>query len=135
MGFTVYYRSTHPVRPDEVEAIRRAARTLSRGRNWLGSEPVYFFDSEFVKDGHLLGGSKPNFMTNPDDGQQSTGIGNMVEVLCQLSRDYHIDWELSHDHDPAIGFIRGGVCDESVAEKVQAIADLTARQLRDLGLE
>lgn len=130
MGFTIYYRSTRPVAPAEAAAIERATDELCLGRTWLSCEPVGFFpDGE---DGHLFGGSKPNFQPHPDDAAAAAREGlpdgttfDMLDVLCQVSRDHGIDWEISHDHsDGAVGFIRSGVCDEEVSSQVRAFAGL-----------
>src|SRR5687768_15192916 len=105
MGFSVYYRSTRPVAPSEADAIREAARAACVGRTWLSCEPVHFFPDP--DDGHLLGGSKPNFFPHPDDtaaaGRAALPDGSVrdvLDVLCRLSRDHGVDWTLSHDHDP-----------------------------------
>jgi hypothetical protein len=130
MGFTIYYRSTQPVSPAEAEAVREAASAASAGRSWLGCEPVCFFGDP--DDGHLLGGSKPNFMPHPDDAASAARSGlpdgttrDLVEILCLLSREHGIDWALSHDHDPGpIGFIRAGVCDDDALAQIEAFAAL-----------
>ena len=128
MGFTIYYRSMRPVPPAAAGVIEAAAEALSAGRSWLGCEPVSFWPSG---DGHLAGGSKPNFRPHPDDAADAAREGlpdgtarDMLDVLGRLSRDHGIDWELGHDHDPAIGFIRAGLCDESVLSQVEAFAEL-----------
>jgi hypothetical protein len=129
MGFTVYYRSTRPVGSPVADTIRQAAQTANAGRTWLGCEPVHFFPGD--DGGHLRGGSKPNFQPHPEDAASAAREGlpdgtprDMLDVLCQLSREYGVDWELSHDYDPAIGFIRGGVCDEGAMAQIEAFADL-----------
>ncbi|MFO0812682.1 MAG: hypothetical protein U0796_05660 [Gemmatales bacterium] len=129
MGFTVYYRTTQPVAPAKAEAIRQAATITNAGRTWLSCEPVVFFTS--TSEGHLRGGSKPNFQPDPEDAASAARSGqldgttrDMLEVLCQLSRDHGVDWALSHDHDPHIGYIRAGICDEKVMEQIEAFADL-----------
>ncbi len=139
MGFKVYYRSTHPVAPAEADAIRQAARAASAGRTWLGCEPVGFFPDD--GDGHLFGGSKPNFQLHPDDRASAEREGlpdgtarDMLDVLCLLSRDHGVDWKLSHDHDPHIGFIRAGVCDGELLDQIEAFADL-GDIIGELGLE
>jgi hypothetical protein len=45
----------------------------------------------------------------------------MLDVLCQVSRHHGIDWALSHDHDPHIGYIRAGVCDDKVLDQIEAL--------------
>jgi hypothetical protein len=130
MGFTVYYRSTRRVGAARAKAIRRAASTLNKGRTWLSCEPVGFFTER--EDGRLCGGSKPNFLPHPDDVASAARealpdgtVLDMLEILCQLSRDHAVDWEFSHDHDPGpIGFIRGGVCEEGLLGQIEAIGEL-----------
>src|SRR5262249_55843343 len=115
MGFAIYYRSTRRVSPARANAIQEAAARLIEGRTCLSCEPVGFFADQ--EDGRLLGGSKPNFLPHPDDAAAAAResltdgtVRDVIEVLCQLSRDHGVDWELSHDYDPGpIGFIRGGV--------------------------
>lgn len=139
MGFSIYYRSTRPVATAEADTIRRAARTANAGRTWLGCEPVHFFAGE--GDGYLFGGSKPNFQPHPDDAAAAARSGlpdgttrDLLDVLCVLSRDHGVDWKLSHDHDSHIGYIRGGECDGSVLDQIEAFADL-GDILGELGLE
>ncbi len=130
MGFSINYRSTRPVSQAETAAIRAAARDACQGRTWLSCEPVVFFtDSE---DGRLLGSSKPNFRPHPDDVASAARAGlpdgtasDMLDVLCRLSRDHGIDWEISHDHsDGPVGVIRAGVCDGEVLSQVEVFANL-----------
>jgi hypothetical protein len=91
---------------------------------------VGFFQN--LSDGRLFGGSKPNFQPHPDDaaaaareGLPDGNLRDLLEVLCQLSRDHAVDWEFSHDYDPGpIGFIRGGVCETRLRHQVEAFADL-----------
>jgi hypothetical protein len=130
MGFSVYYRSTRPVSQTTADAIEQAADDLCHGRTWLGCEPVGFFSER--ADGHLLGGSKPNFQPHPDDAASAARSGlpdgttrDMLEILCQLSRDHQIDWELSHDYSNGpIGYIRSGICDDAALTQIEAFADL-----------
>ena len=129
MGFSLYYRSTRPIAPGELDAIERSASIASLERTWLRCEPVHFFPLE--ADGHLMGGSKPNFQPHPTDvaGAQLEGhpdgtCRDLLDVLCDLSREHQVDWSIGHDHDPEIGFIRGGSCDAAVRDQVEAFADL-----------
>jgi hypothetical protein len=131
MGFSIYYRSTRPVSPEESAAIRGAADLAYQGRTWLSCEPVHFFEQEPEDGGRLSGGSKLNFSPYPDDaaaaleGLPDGDVRSLFEVLCQLSRDHGIDWEIGHDHEPGpVGYIRDGVCDPGLARRAQALADL-----------
>jgi hypothetical protein len=130
MGFTVYYRSTKPVRGDTADAIRDAAIPLIGGRTWLSCEPVMFFPDQ--PDGKLMGGVKPNFHPHPDDAAAGEREGlpdgtllDALNVLCELSREFGVDWSFSHDHDPGpIGFIRAGGCEPGLRDQVEALAGL-----------
>src|SRR3954454_12541122 len=141
MGFTLYYRSTRPVTPAEAEAMERDIVAASRGRTWLSCEPVSFFPRQ--DDGYLVGGSKPNFQPHPDDVAAASRSGlpdgttqDLIDILCQLSRDHDVDWQFSHGADPEpIGYIRSGVCDDDVLVQAEMFADLgslIARNLDDL---
>jgi hypothetical protein len=130
MGFTVYYRSTEPLRPPDADAIREACGAANEGKTWLSCEPVVFFPD--ADDGHLFGGSKPNFLPHPDDVQSAATEGlpdgttrDMLDILCRVSRERGVNWEISHDHsDGPIGYIRSGECDPAVVEQIEAFADL-----------
>lgn len=129
MGFTIYYRSTQRVNAARAKAIRAAAEAFTSGRTWLSCEPVGFFSN---KGGHLSGGSKPNFQPDPEDAAAAAAEGlpdgtvrDMVDVLCKLSADFDVDWELSHDHDPGpIGLIRSGVCEPRLREQLKTLGSL-----------
>lgn len=130
MGFTIYYRSTRPVDLMESAAICVAARAANEGRMWFGCEPVHFFPDD---DGLLVGGSKPNFLPHPGakvaacEGLPNGTTRDMLDILCGLSRDHGIDWEISHDHSGGpIGYIRAGVCDSTVLSQLEAFTDLSA---------
>jgi hypothetical protein len=138
MGFTVYYRSTRPVSPEEADAIEQAADRLCRGRTWLGCEPVGFFAER--ADGRLFGGSKPNFQPHPDDAAAAAREGlpdgttrDLLDILCRLSREHGVDWEISHDYSNGpVGTIRDGIADGDVLSQLEAFADL-GDILGDLG--
>lgn len=139
MGFTVCYRSTRPVAPAVSEAIREAARAANEGRTWLRCEPVLFFPDD---NGHLIGGSKPSFLPHPDDAAAAAREGlpdgttcDLLDILCRLSRDHGVDWEIGHAYSSGpVGYIRAGMCDAEVAEQIEAFADL-GDILGDLGLD
>lgn len=141
MGFSVYYRTARPVSPEEAVALRRAASEAMGERTWLSCEPVHFFAD--LDEGRLWGGSKPNFAPDPADaasaaleGLPDGDVRALLDVLCRLSREHGVDWELRHDEvDWSIGAIRDGVADRDLEGKIEALADLGAaiREWEDLG--
>ena len=42
------------------------------------------------------------------------GVKEVVDILCQLSRKYALDWQISSDFGE-LGFIRGGTADPMVS--------------------
>lgn len=141
MGFTIYYRSTRIVSPDEAEAIGRSASSANRAYSWLSCEPVDFFDER--DSGRLLGGSKPNFLPHPLDAASAAREGLpdgdlrvLVEVLCRLSREHAVDWEFRHDEaDWSVGSIRGGVADGELEETIEALSAMGEAMREFEGLE
>lgn len=140
MGFAVSYISTRPVTPTESEVIKQVASQLCDGRTWLGCEPVFFAREE---SGRLCGCCKPTIVASADDaaalaheGLPDGTIRDAIDVLCRLSRDHNIEWEISHDHsDGPIGYIRDGVCDGEVENQVSAFADLSMMLQDEFGLD
>jgi hypothetical protein len=131
MGFSIRYRSRQPIRAAEVSAIKRTAEEACEGRTWLSCEPPVDFSID-DEDGHLRGFSKPNFHPHPDDAASAAQEGlldgtvrDLLDVLCRLSREHGIDWEISHDYSEGpIGFIRAGMCDVDVQTQVEILADI-----------
>lgn len=129
MGFSVYFRSTEPVAPDVASEIEHAAGRASVGMSWLSCEPCKFYPLD--NDGHLSGGSKPNFSPHPDDVASAATenlrdgtLWDLLGILCDLSKTFGVDWAFSHDHDPNIGFIRGGFADAKLRGQIEAFSDL-----------
>ena len=83
-------------------------------------------------DGHVMGGSKPNFTPHPDDAAEVESEGlpdgtikDALDVLCQLSSNCDIDWEISHDYsDGPIGWIRSGQADRAVLNQIEEFGSL-----------
>jgi len=128
MGFHVYYRSTRPVTRKKAATIERAAEELGRGRTWLSSEPVVFYADQ--DDGHMFGGSKPVFEPGADEAAAAAKenlpdgtIKDVLDILCELSREHEVSWEISHDYSGGpIGCIHGGVCDREVLKQIKGLA-------------
>ena len=139
MGFTVYYRTTQPITPALAKEIQQAASDLCQGRTWLSCEPVAFFSDTTDQLEVLEGGSKPNFLPHPDDVASAKSenlpdgtVRDMIDVLCRLSRDHEVDWEIGHDYsDGPVGQIRGGECDTQVMTQIEAFDDM-AKELGEL---
>jgi len=129
MAFAVRYRSARPFSPAEASTIVWAALAANQGRTWLSCEPVFL---SVERSGHISGFSKPNFTPDPDDAASAASEGlpdgtfrDLVDILCKLSIEHGVEWEMSHDYEPdPIGFIRGGVADEQMLEEIEALADL-----------
>jgi hypothetical protein len=130
MGFSVHYESLTELTEEQADAVRSAAHKTIDGYTWLSCEPVLFYPPEGT---HLAGSSKPNFTPHPDD-VASARLENLpdgtlmtaIEILCDLSRRFGIEWELSHDYsDGPIGTIVNGECDPEVLTQCEALAELT----------
>jgi hypothetical protein len=128
MSFTIYYTSARSVTPEEANAIRGAAQNECKGRSWLSCEPLSFFPD--LRDGMLIGGSKPNVRPHPKDklAAQSSGLpdgkpGDLLDILARLSRAHAIDWELMHDYGP-IGSIRAGVVEPQTLAQIEALSGI-----------
>jgi hypothetical protein len=130
MGFSVQYESLTELSPEQAEAVRAAASEAIAGYTWLSCEPVVFFPDEGTQ---LSGSSKPNFMPHPED-VAAAELENLpdgtlmtaIDILCDLSRRFGIEWELSHDYsDGPIGTIVDGECDPEVVTQCEAFAELT----------
>jgi hypothetical protein len=134
MSASIYYRSLRTVSDTERATIEAAARTAEAARTWQSCEPVNFFLSN---DGHLKGGSKPNFAPDPEDSAAAGDSGltdgsvlDLIEVLSSLSREYNVDWEITFEEGPPIGYIRAGHCDPDViagAQQLVQVAQMVAR--------
>ncbi|MGN6545981.1 MAG: hypothetical protein ACTHK7_13085 [Aureliella sp.] len=128
MGFAVGYETTKPVAPELQPEVLQAVAELARGRTWLSCEPPHLIDS----GGMLIGASKPNFMPHPDDvasakreGLPDGTLNDLLDILCELSHRFDVDWQISHDHsDGPLGYIRNGVCDEEVRVQCDAFTEL-----------
>jgi hypothetical protein len=134
MSASIYYRSLRTVSDTERGTIEAAVRTAEAARTWLSCEPVNFFPSD---DSHLRGGSKPNFAPDPQDsaaagksGLPDGSVLDLIEVLSSLSREYSVDWEITFEEGPPVGYIRAGHCDPEViagAEQLVQVAEMLAR--------
>ena len=128
MGFSIGYQLTEPVTGEIEAAMLDATDSLCAGRTWLSCEPPCLVNY----DGILAGASKPNFAPHPDDvasaeseGLPAGTVNDLLEILSQLSRQFNVDWEISHDYsDGPVGYIRGGEIDDDVRTQCEAFNDL-----------
>lgn len=124
MGFAIGYQSTETISPALQAEVIEAAHKLAEGRTWLRCAPVCLSD----ENGYLAGVSKPNFTPHPSDvasaKQEALPIGkvsDMLDILCALSSEFDIDWEIAHDYSEGpLGYIRQGRCDEVVRTQCDA---------------
>ena len=129
MGFSIDYRSTRTVTAAEAEAIDETAGRLCDDDTWGdGCEEIHFFEClGKYADGHLTGSSKPNFQADrgaiPGEERRIVTIRDLIDALCQISRDHQVDWEISHDYsDGPVGYIRSGSADDKLVAEVDRLA-------------
>lgn len=129
MGFAIHYRSTEPMHPARAFEIKQHAELLIRRFLWASCEPVLLRQQH---DGRLVGQSKPVFFPAEIDGGDHDPHGlpdgtvmTLAEVLCELSREYEVEWEIGHDYEPApIGVIAGGVVDDDLMEQLETFGSI-----------
>lgn len=131
MGFSLYYRTVQRVSAEKAVSIQRAAAAANERRSWLSCEPVQFNPIHIA--GHLEGGSKHNFSPSAEDAAAARReelpdgtARDLIDILCTLSREHGVDWEIRHDAVPGpIGIIRRGIGSAKLLEQVDALADVT----------
>lgn len=134
MGFAIGYDTTEAVSREVARRIIARAAQMAEGRTWLSCEPIIL---EQDAAGRVGGSSKPNFMPHPDDvasaraeGLPDGTVNDLLEILCALSTQFGVDWEISHDYG-FVGFIREGICDPDVKTQCNAFNDLAADMLEE----
>jgi hypothetical protein len=129
MGFSIHYRSTETMHPAQAYAIKQHAERLIDGYTWLACEPVIL---QQQSDGYLTGHSKPNFFPAEIDadaahleGLPDGTVLTLAEVLCVLSREHGVDWDIGHDFEPdSIGCICGGVANSELMEQLETVGSI-----------
>jgi hypothetical protein len=127
MGFAIGFETTERISPRLQAEILEALSPLAQGRTWLSCEPPYLSDLE----GRLIGASKPNFCPHKDDvaaaqaeGPPDGTLNDLLDILCQLSSMYDLDFEISHDYSEGpVGYIRHGLCEERVRTECDALSE------------
>ena len=64
-------------------------------------------------------------------------IRDLIDALCQISREHQIDWEIGHDyHDGPVGYIRSGLADDKLVAEIDRLsAEIEeARKPRNSGM-
>jgi hypothetical protein len=139
MGFSIHYRSTESMHPAQAFEIKQHAERLIHRYMWVSCEPVSLQQNT---DGYLAGQSKPNFFpaeaegAGPDlEGLCDGTVMTLAEVLCVLSREHGIDWDIGHDYEPdPIGRISNGVANNDLMEQLEtlgSIGDLLDEMVED----
>jgi hypothetical protein len=129
VSFSVSYRSTRAVTAAEAEAIDLATIPSCNDPEWVGCEPIFFHEClAAYADGHLSGSSKPSLKPHqspliPDLETRVATVRDMIDALCQISRDHQIDWEIGHDyHDGPVGYIRSGLADDKLVAEIDRLS-------------
>jgi hypothetical protein len=128
VGFCLNDRSTRAVTAAEAEAIDEAANLLCDDEA-VGCEPIYFFEClQAVLEelpyppGHLSGSSKISFSA-PGAEARIVTIHDLINILCQISRDHQVDWEVGHDgHEGPAGYIRSGLADDKLVTEIDRLS-------------
>lgn len=129
MGFAIHYRSTESMHPAQAFEIKQHAERLIERYLWASCEPVLLHQQT---DGHLVGQSKPTFFPAEINGgsHRCNGLSDgtvmtVAEVLCELSREFGIHWEIGHDYEPQpIGVIGDGVVDDELMEQLETFGSI-----------
>lgn len=111
--------------PAQAFEIKKQAANLNDLYSWEGCDEVGL---EQKSDGFLSGSSPTTFVADAEmlhefDSLESAGdMEALVDVLCELSRNHEVDWEIRHDYEPdVIGYIREGIADIEVLEELETI--------------
>jgi hypothetical protein len=146
VGFCINYRSTRAVTAAEAEAIDQAASRLCDDDNWGdGCEEICFYEcfeanagERPYAEGHLSGSSKISFNAPEEDampGEETriVTIHDLIDTLCQISRDHQVDWEIGHDyHEGPAGYIRSGSADDKLVAEIDRLS-AEIEEARNLG--
>lgn len=135
MGYSVYYRSTRAVTAAEAEAIDQTAARLCDDPEWAGCEPILFseclgadLNGGPYPEAHLSGGSKLSFkapeeLAIPGEGTRIVTIRDLIDALCQISRDHQVDWEIEHEYQEGpVGYIRNGLADDKLVAEIDRLS-------------
>jgi hypothetical protein len=129
VSFSVSYRSTRAVTAAQAEAIDLATIPLCNEPEWVGCEPIFFHEClAAYADGHLSGSSKPSLKPHqspliPDLETRVATVRDLIDALCQISRDHHVDWEIEHDYyDGVVGYIRSGLADDKLVAEIDRLS-------------
>lgn len=129
MSFTIGYRSIQTMHPAGAFAIRDRCAELSQPYTWISCEPVFV---EQEPDGYLVGFSKPSFLGSDADvrlvetgGLPDGTVETLIDVLCAVSREMEVDWEISHDFEPEpIGRIVNGEAESILRDQIESLASV-----------
>ena len=129
MGFSIHYRSTESMHPAQAFEIKQHAEKLVGRYSWGGCEPVLL---QQQTDGYLTGQSKPIFFpAEVDSGGADLDalpggtVLALAEVLCVLSREHDVDWEIGHNYEPEpIGCICNGIADQDLIEQLETFGSI-----------
>jgi hypothetical protein len=123
MGFDVSYKSTETISPKLQREVIDELRVLSNCHSWVRVICPNLVD----ESGYLSGNSRLSPTAEPDDADDARRDGapdgtmsDLMNILCELSRQFDIEWEVEHDYSEGVlGSIRYGVADDAVREFVE----------------
>jgi hypothetical protein len=128
MGFDITYSTIERISPALQREILEDVHVLHKQKSWIQCTGPSFEN----EDGYLCGSSRLTPDRDPRDvatarhlssGAPDGSVLDLLDVLCKLSRQHDIEWEISHDHsDGVLGRIQCGVADEIVRSTFEGLA-------------
>jgi hypothetical protein len=126
MGFSLNFTTTEKISPVLQVEIRDAADVLYAKYSWV----LCYGPSLQNEDGFLVCSSKLSISPDADDAADARSEGmpdgnfrTLLDCFCSLSRQFDIDWKMTHDHGGGY-YIRCGRVDEELREFCDAFGDL-----------
>ena len=50
-------------------------------------------------------------------------IHDLIDTLCQISRDHQVNWEVGHDgHEGPAGYIRSGLAEDKLVTEIDRLS-------------
>ena len=125
VSVTLEFESIESVPTSVQDAVKSAAKDVAPDQPWVRCEPPHFsWDEE-----KLYGFSKLNLMPDPaeiekyDDPAKPHDLEALVQILCDWSKQFKINWHLQAMEE-SFGEIIDGHASPELTQHIQEIIDL-----------